>query len=611
MKTLLSGFFSLALLLAGGQLMAQCNQSGQVIDLSSNSGCGKVILSYDNFEILAPVNSADLTDIAVGSEIQFSYTLDSVAQACSVGLPINLDCVEVTGLPPADCDAGFVFQAEFSNGYPEVAFQPTVLVSTNQYSWDFGDGESGEGAVANHVFPFQGTYDVCLTVSNGNCGEVVGCQTVDLNECRAAFSYESNDGVVTFQNLSSGNYTDWKWALGNGAEVYDTILESYNYGETNIYTVCLTVWNNNGCSSQYCDYVFSGSGDVCDFTTCVYPGDANYDGAANVYDLLPIGVGFGTEGPPRQVNNVDPTLDWSPQYAPDWGLETINGNDYKHLDCNGDGHIDGDDVEAIEVNYTAPSDVFMVQADGAPTFWLDFEWDTILIDDNTPATIELEADLMAGSPGLPMTDLRGFALQLDYPEDQVQEGGVEVDYSDNSFFGNSNHIIWLQKDRYEDGGEFDLGFTKKSAAADGFGKIATIKFIVISDVLARGQSSSPFTVSIGNVVAVNPEGAMLTVGDLLPSTVYVVNKITTGTKNEWLNSQVAVFPNPATDQVVVQVNDLKAERLDVYNSLGQQVHTNANLSNTYGFNISGWERGVYLVKITTDQGIASKRLVVQ
>ncbi len=610
-KTIFPGLLSLALLLAVGQLAAQCDFTGQVIGLSGSPACSKVILSYSDFEILVPQDASALSTIGTGAEIQFSYTLDTVGQACTAGVSIELTCIEVTSQPTPDCTAEFIFFTDFNADSPMATFQALTVDDDLQYTWNFDNGDIAYGPTVAHTFPGQGSYEVCLTLSGGNCEQVANCQTVDLNECRAAFYAEGNDGTVSFFNTSFGNYTDWEWSLGNGTELQNTYLETYDYGETNIYTVCLTVWNNNGCTSKYCNYVFTGSGDVCEFATCVYPGDTNTDGAANVYDLLQIGVGHGTEGPPRQVDDVELAIDWVPQYAPDWGLETINGNDYKHLDCNGDGNIDGDDVEAIEVNYAAPSNTFMVQSDGAPTVWLDFEWDTILIDDNTPETIELEADLMIGTPDLPMDNLRGFALQMDYPEDKVVDGGVEVDYNDNSFFGSSNNIIWLQKDRHGDGGEFDLGFTKKSAATTGFGKIATVKFIVISDVLARDQTATPFTVSLKDVVAVNPDGAMLTVGALTPATIYVVNKITTSTNNEWLNSQVTIFPNPATEKAIVRIQDLKTEQLEVFNSLGQKVQAETGRSDYFELNTAGWERGIYLVKIQTDQGIANKRLVVQ
>ncbi len=399
--------------------------------------------------------------------------------------------------------------------------------------------------------------------------------------------------------------------MGDGNEMLNTVPATYNYGEINIYTVCLTVWNDNGCTSKFCDYVYSGSGDICEFAACVYPGDTNADGGANVYDLLPIGVGYGMEGPPRQLDDVDIALDWSAQYAPEWGVETINGQDFKHLDCNGDGEVTSDDAMAISANYAAPSGMFMVQAPGSPLFWLDFEWDTILIDDNTPSLIELEADLMVGSPSLPIENLSGFALQLKYPEDMVAEGGVLVDYHDNSFFGSSNNIIWLNKNRQSDGGEFDLGFTQKSNGVGGFGKMATLSFIVISDLVARGAEAQ-FTITLSDVVAVNPEGAMLTIGNLEPATVHVVDKTTdaTSTKDRWLNNQVHVFPNPASDYISVHFDNLQAESLAVFNQLGQQVAEMASTSNGFEINAGDWEQGIYLLKVKTDKGVAIKRVLV-
>src|SRR5690606_9339584 len=141
-----------------------------------------------------------------------------------------------------------------------------------------------------------------------------------------------------------------------------------------------------------------------------------------------------------------------------------------------------------------------------------------------------------GHPSLPMQNLNGFALQLDYPEDMVVLDGVTVDYNDNSFFGASNSIIWLHKDRYVSG-ELDLGFTRKHNQKNGFGKIATLNFIVISGLVARNAEAT-FTVVIKDVVAVNQEGAMLAIGDLEAASVHVVDKVTTSTEEGRLDNQV-------------------------------------------------------------------------
>ena len=603
-------FYLIALLFTGSWAGAQCDFEGQVVEPSNDPSCGKMILSYESYTLLVPTSDSMLADFAVNEQISFSYIVDAQqTQTCTAGPPVELTCVDLLPLPSEDCNAEFYYTANFDEPtHPQVFFLPLNFDDALEYVWDFGDGMVNNEAVTSHVFDGQGFYEVCLSVSDANCG-ATRCETLDLHACHAAFSYESDNGIVEFTNLSSGNYSEWKWEMGDGNELSNINPPTYDYSDVNIYTVCLTVWNNNGCSNKFCDYVYSGSGDICEFATCVYPGDTNTDGTANVYDLLPIGVGYGMEGPPRQLDDVTLALDWSAQFAPDWGLETINGNDFKHLDCNGDGEVGEDDVAAIKANYSTPTDMFMVQAAGSPTFWLDFEWDTILIDDNTPAIIELEADLMAGSSDLPIQDLNGFALQLHFDDEMIIADGILVDYNDNSFFGNSNDIIWLQKNREDDGGEFDLGFTRKSNEVNGFGRIATLKFIIIGDVIAR-ETETEFMVTLEDVIAVNKEGALLTIGELEPAIVHVVNK-STPTHAEWLNSQIHVFPNPATDKIFVRTEGLQPESAKVFNALGQIIQELPTASHAFELDVSSWEKGVYLVQVKTDQGVANKRIVIQ
>lgn len=608
--TILTLVLATLALMADRPAVAQCNMAGQVIELPSSYSCGKVILAYQTSQILIPVN--DPLDFPQGTELMFSYDSSTQTSSCTfpTAITVELTCLTAANDPPPNCIVGFSHQASFDvQVFTE--FEPVTLDSALDYFWDFGDGATSSQMLPSHVFQGQGNYQVCLTMTGGDCtGETI-CKTIDLHECHAGFSYEATDGVVDFTNNSSGNFTQWEWSLGDGTTFLNQPVASYDYGNIGIYNVCLTVWNNSGCTQQFCGFVYTGTGDICDFTDCVLPGDTDASLAANVYDLLPIGVGYGAEGPPRSMNDVTTVLDWSPQYSSDWGLETINGIDYKHLDCNGDGTVNDADMEAIEVNYAEPEDIFLVQAPGETYFWLDFDWDTVVVTDNTPPFFTLEADLMAGTPSMPMQNLRGFAMQLNYPEDMVLDGSVEVDYNDNSFFGNSNGNLWLGRNRTDEG-VMDMAFTRKSGHANGFGKVARVSFIVIADVIARSETEQPFTVTLDGVVAVNPEGAQLTLGEGgNEATVIVVNKITTSASEEQLAQQVSVFPNPTSHELWVRLDDLDGEQVALFNALGQRVLQMTFSGDQLRLDVSMLENGVYSVLVHTDQGIAMKRIVVE
>lgn len=602
----------MAMCIVANEGKAQCITEGTVLE----SPCGdKLILDLDSFNFLIPTDNS-LEFVEVGSNVLFAAELEEeVVCMSSVYFEANITCLEVASAPPVNCDADFLYSESFnSDGKPVVLFEPMAVSQDMEYTWDFGDNTNSGEVTPEHVYEEQGFYEVCLTINSANCYNEVHCKTIDLNQCKAAFSHETlEDGLVEFYNFSEGNFTQWEWKMGDGAIFTNEELHQHGYNGIDIYTVCLTVWNDNGCSSEYCDYVFTGTGDVCDFSDCVLPGDTDVDEAANVYDLLPIGVAFGSEGPPRTLNDVAfPSNAWEPQYSPDWGLETISGIDYKHIDCNGDGTVDDGDMQAIEDNYAAPSSVFQVTANGEPYFWLEFDWDTIVINDNTPAFITLEADLMAGFPDRPFDDLRGFALQMDYPEDYVLEGGgVEVDYNDNSFFGSSNDILWMGKDRTQ-GGVMDVGFTRKSAFGNGFGKVADVSFVIIGDVIPRSEYAVPFDVNINGVVAVNQEGAQLTLDQPIePATLIILNQTTTNTSVEVLNQEVSVFPNPAGDNLWLSFGELRGEKIEVFNSLGQSIDEQVVDSTPFQMDVSEYAEGVYLLHVHTDEGVAKKRVVVE
>ncbi len=79
-------------------------------------------------------------------------------------------------------------------------------------------------------------------------------------------------------------------------------------------------------------------------------------------------------------------------------------------------------------------------------------------------------------------------------------------------------------------------------------------------------------------------------------------------EHEILN--VAMFPNPAQSEVTLLADD-NMLNVSVYNLLGQQIKTqDLNKTRQYRFNIEGLASGVYVVKIKTEKGMVSKRLVV-
>ena len=76
-------------------------------------------------------------------------------------------------------------------------------------------------------------------------------------------------------------------------------------------------------------------------------------------------------------------------------------------------------------------------------------------------------------------------------------------------------------------------------------------------------------------------------------------------------TKVALYPNPAKDAVNILAED-GLQRITVSNFLGQQIEAiDLNGISHYVLNTSDYATGIYLVSITTDKGVAARRLVVR
>ena len=149
-------------------------------------------------------------------------------------------------------------------------FQGSPLGLNVDYAWDFGDGNTGTGAIANNTYATSGTYYVCLTVSDtgGICSNTF-CDSVVVYittpSCSSTFTYTDNgSGNLTFQVAPVVITDTYSWDYGDGST--GTLPVSlHTYPTAGTYYVCLTTTDPlTSCTSTYCDSVVAaGTGGVC------------------------------------------------------------------------------------------------------------------------------------------------------------------------------------------------------------------------------------------------------------------------------------------------------------------------------------------------------------
>lgn len=133
----------------------------------------------------------------------------------------------------------------------------TTTAGPWQYHWDFGDGTtSTSNMVASHTYEKYGTYNITLTVTNGDCMKTAS-QTVRILPAPAQldFEYDPASGcvplTVNFTNLSKyADLSTYEWQFGKDQATSRAINPSYTYFEPGIYSVTLSALNEEGEPAQ-------------------------------------------------------------------------------------------------------------------------------------------------------------------------------------------------------------------------------------------------------------------------------------------------------------------------------------------------------------------------
>jgi len=76
------------------------------------------------------------------------------------------------------------------------------------------------------------------------------------------------------------------------------------------------------------------------------------------------------------------------------------------------------------------------------------------------------------------------------------------------------------------------------------------------------------------------------------------------------DAEISIYPNPVTDHLSI-TSDVEMTQIDIFNQLGQKVVGQVVKDTNYSMNTAGLHAGVYFVKITTDQGVTTKKIMVK
>ncbi len=207
-----------------------------------------------------------------------TYAVDGTYTVCltitdACGTDSSCSSVVVCTLPTA----------QFSNTTAALTATFTDMSSSaTSWAWDFGDGNTSTQQNPIHTYAADGTYTVCLIVTDA-CGADTICNPVTINcpNPTAQFSSVETLLTATFTDMSS-SATSWLWEFGDG-NTSTQQNPTHTYATPGTYTVCLIVSDSCGidtvcnpvvisCPAPAPGFTYNAVGSVTNFTNTTTAG---------------------------------------------------------------------------------------------------------------------------------------------------------------------------------------------------------------------------------------------------------------------------------------------------------------------------------------------------
>ncbi|MEO0473773.1 MAG: T9SS type A sorting domain-containing protein, partial [Bacteroidota bacterium] len=341
---------------------------------------------------------------------------------------------------------------------------------------------------------------------------------------------------------------------------------------------------------------------ICVGEGLVWPGDVNSDGVANVRDIPFLAKAWGETGPPRTTQSIA----WQGWPALDWSNQFFNGANYKHADCNGNGHVGFVDLLAILANYGQTHNKGGNGTEDDPPLFLQFSQDSVGVGQM------VEVDVMLGNTDLPVDSIYGLAFSISYNPTLIDSGSL-VFTPVNSWLGtDSVDLVHLEKDLPGDG-MFEIGMSRTDQAeVSGYGMLGKVSFITVDNIAGKNDLiAEDLRLDIQPLTAIKFSEDELVLHGCPDSIVVTQLELATSIEPEVLLEGLSIFPNPSKGQFHLDVSTHFLQRLHISDLSGRMVFQAEINASEYDLELSHLPKGVYLLKGESAQGVWTEKLVIQ
>lgn len=353
-----------------------------------------------------------------------------------------------------------------------------------------------------------------------------------------------------------------------------------------------------------CAFHLTTSAQDCSPEECMWPGDANKNGICNNMDILWMGLALQDliGGPSRD----NPTTTWTPQTPPaDWeGFFPVSNINHKYADTNGDGWVDGADMNLFPDLYGQTNDQF--------TTFLGDEIpgdDLFIIPSNPNPTFgeSVELSIHLGTEENPINDIYGIAFTIEIDTSIIKEDfttfadiGGWMKTSEFSLYtiAKIDPLAEILHPEFAFVLVFDQGVS-------GFGEIGKVN-IVIEDIII-GQQGLPVDNVVLDFKLKRVLGLNAQEEDLL-ITIAESNLIVTDTKEaQKPTAHINIQHHPEAQRVDISSSS-KITQATLMDMTGKIIYQQNPHSTELEIFTTRFPAGIYLIRILTEEGEITRKV---
>ena len=329
-------------------------------------------------------------------------------------------------------------------------------------------------------------------------------------------------------------------------------------------------------------------------TNDVWPGDANSDGDANLYDLLAVGLAYGETGPVRPAAS----LTWVAQPCPDWSNYFISGINHKHADTDGDGAVTWSDTAAIYLNYGLNHPL----RNSNPNTTSIADLLVTSSSDSIGLSSVVNFDIALATP---VDSIYGLAFRMYFDPALIQPDSIHVTYA-GSIFG-TDGIDMVRLDRSQGlNGFVDIALSRVNQSnVTGSGPVVRVTIVTTDNVSGKVT----LTAVPSSVIAVTSHEYPVQLNGIGDAVVIDPNYVGINEINDAL--PVSVYPNPANELLHFRYDGSGTlDYLKLLDASGREILHVATPRYDATIDIRELSAGTYLLKVSAGGKITHKKIMI-